>query len=164
MRQRDGCSANARSPDERLSHIYVNLRRDFDKSMNLSGDTVHLLPKIRLDDFLQTGCIHFHDHLLAHKLNQHHDPTVPISHSVDPFDASEGPVGQPDLFTRGEQRLGIRLHSGLCCSQAIDQAIMHLGGIHPKPHQPTDTLGGTNRGPALVGMALTQANEQIARK
>jgi hypothetical protein len=132
--------------------------------MNLPGDAFLLSLKVGLNDFLQAGRIYFHNHRLAHKLNQNHDPTVPIDHSVDPFDASEGPVGQPDLFTRGEQRLGIRLHSGLCCSQAIDQAIMHLGGIHPKPHQPTDPLGGTNRGPALVSTALPKHDGHAAQK
>jgi hypothetical protein len=86
------CYAKSRSPDERLSHIHVTLRRDFDKSMNLPGDSVHLSPKVGLNDFLQAGRIHFHNHRLAHKLNQNHDTTIPIGHSVDPFDASEGPV------------------------------------------------------------------------
>lgn len=127
--------------------------------MNLPGDAVHLSLKVGLNDFLQIGRIHFHNHRLAHQLNQNHDPTIPIGHSIDPFDASEGPVGQPDLFTRGEQRLGIRLHSSFCCSQGVDQAVMHLGGVHSKAHQAADAPGRANRGPALVGMALTQAYE-----
>ena len=52
----------------------------------------------------------------------------------------------------------------LCCSQLIDQVIVHLGRTHTKANQLTDTLGGTNRIPTLVSMALPQTDEQTTRK
>ena len=82
--------------------------------MNLSGNAAHLLAKMGLHDLLQTGYVHLYDNRLAHKLNQYHDTAFTISHLVDPVDADERSIAQPNLVTCSEQALGIRLHNGLC--------------------------------------------------